>query len=568
MEPNTLAERISDCIEKWDIVGLNSEIQKSENKEWIQNNAWDLIPILVEPANETNLQKCPQVVHSCSQILADYVARWGNPKEIIISLLEQCEHSGSSIKFRHCLPALEIALVKLELRPASLTWDWALRSVVDHVTAQELPNLVELEGEERLVFEHDHEYSDRLRSCEEVTNLLKCLQLRLNVYEEDMNGTKRKLKGYILWSCIQILGSPLSCMNICTTAKGISTTAKVVSDELLSLISNLLQDPVQLMILEDFCQDYGCSKMTESDRQVWSFGIGNLFFCAFVMKDDPGIPLCYSPFHLFSLLAKPMISMLAFNVGESSHYLRQEKSLLLCKSLLNRLHVSGLPLDALEMEDHSNLWTILYQVIIYHGLESIRKLAFEVYNLYFTIFAPKGRPLTTMVQHALEKANHSGLIGHAIGKLKNGLMSGPDNYISVPILQGLVRKFCVLKNGAETDLLEVSDEIMSTLNFLVCLLLRDKSNALGLWDIVPQLKADYLEPLATGLSMSRAHYKLKLEENADPNSATVSLMVGGQTLPEMSKEQMKEVVQSALNTFDMIDCVLCQLNDVVNKRIS
>ena len=129
-----LSEKLSDLIDKWDIVGLNSEIRKSEHEEWIKNNAWDLIPILVEPANEENLQQCPQVVHTCSQILADFVAKFGNPKEIIISLLEQCEHSGSSIRFRHCLPALEISLLKLNLRSACKTWDWALRTVIDHIT--------------------------------------------------------------------------------------------------------------------------------------------------------------------------------------------------------------------------------------------------------------------------------------------------------------------------------------------------------------------------------------------------------------------------------------------------
>ena len=118
-----LLEKISDSIDRWDIVSLNSEIKKKEHEEWIRNNAWDLIPLLVEPAHKENLQKCPQVVHACSQILADHVAKLGNPKEIIISLLEHCEHSGSSIKFRHCLPALEIALLKLELRALSLTWD-------------------------------------------------------------------------------------------------------------------------------------------------------------------------------------------------------------------------------------------------------------------------------------------------------------------------------------------------------------------------------------------------------------------------------------------------------------
>ena len=76
----------------------------------------------------------------------------------------------------------------------------------------------------------------------------------------------------------------------------------------------------------------------------------------------------------------------------------------------------------------------------------------------------------------------------------------------------------MLKNGAETDLLEVSDEVMASLNFLICVFLRDKTNSLGLMDIVPQIDNDYLKPLNAGLSMSRAHYKLKLDENKNPLS--------------------------------------------------
>ena len=125
----------------------------------------------------------------------------------------------------------------------------------------------------------------------------------------------------------------------------------------------------------------------------------------------------------------------------------------------------------------------------------------------------------------------------------------------------LVKKFCHLKNGAETDLLEVNDEIIASLNLLIALLLRDKQNDIfGLWDLVPDLTKNYLEPLSQGLSLSRAHFKLKLQE---PKSAQVTLMVGGQVLPEMSPEQKNQVIHSALNTFDMTELVLCRLNDVI-----
>ena len=306
-----------------------------------------------------------------------------------------------------------------------------------------------------------------------------------------------------------------------------------------------------------------------------------MFHCQF-SNIDPNFPLCYAPFHLFSVLLNSMIQMLNYHVDTDTTtpapYFRQEKSIYLCKTLLSRLHVNSIPADVLEMEEQSLLCSKLYQIIIYHGLQSVRKLAYEVYNQYFDVFgANNPKALTMLVKFSLEKANHSGLIGHAIGKLKNGILfyirdpaSYPPEKLCGTQLHSLVKRFCALKNGAETDLLEVSDEIMASLNFLVCILLRDRNNTLGLFEIVPQIEIDFLKPLNTGLAMSQAHYKLKLDESKNDSNnhdgADVSLMVGGKALPHMSQDQMKEVVHSALNTFSMMECVLCQLNDVISSK--
>ena len=77
----------------------------------------------------------------------------------------------------------------------------------------------------------------------------------------------------------------------------------------------------------------------------------------------------------------------------------------------------------------------------------------------------------------------------------------------------LVRKFARLSNGAETDLLEVSDEVMGALNFLICVMMRDKENVSGIWDLKEHLLKEYVAPLDTGLSMSRAHYQASIAED-------------------------------------------------------
>jgi len=87
------------------------------------------------------------------------------------------------------------------------------------------------------------------------------------------------------------------------------------------------------------------------------------------------------------------------------------------------------------------------------------------------------------------------------------------------------------------------------------------------WDVKDDLTLEYLKPLKTAINLSRAHYQLKVKENPNNKSDIdeVSLMVGGQKLPQMTSNQMSEVIRAALNTFDMMECVLCQLNGILDQ---
>ena len=556
-----LIEKVQDFIDKWDIVGLNSELQNDKHIPWLEENAWDLIPTLVEPATEQNLAKCPQVVHACSKLLSETVAQHGKPKEIIISILEQCEYSGSSIRFRHCLPAIQTSLLKLDSKGASLTWHWALSTLVGHVNGLDLPDIPEIEGQDdRLALEHDQDYSDRLQITEAVTDLLKSLSFKHST-EFQNSASSLKIKGTIVWSCVMLLAKPLSVMNTCDV-KGSPTSSKEISDSLMNILNHQRFNHLSFIDPNQFSEMF--SKIPIDNNILWSFGIGQIFYNHFT-SPDPQIPLCYDPLYLFYQLLLPICNMLEFQPGmSSSDYLRHEKALILTKSLIRRIPLNAIPLDVMEKTAHTHFISKVYHITIYHNMASVRKLGYETYNSYFDTFGQETMALKFLVNHALVKSNHSGIIAHSIGKLKNALLRQRNSQILKGAeLHTLVKKFCQVRNGAETDLLEVSDEVMASLNFLIAMFLRDKLNEFGLWDIIPELNKDFLEPLSQGLSLSRGHYKLKLQE---PKSAEVTLMVGGEVLPEMSRDQKNEVIRSALNTFDMMECVLGQLNDVITNH--
>ena len=461
----------------------------------------------------------------------------------------------------------------MDARGAAVTWPWALNTLISHVNSLDLLELPELEDvNDRSALEHDQAYAERLKMVEEITTLLKSLiQKYLREFESSNSDYALKIKGSIIWSCIMLLARPLSDMNVSVTINGDSTMAKVNSDELMQILNRLSFNHLTLVDAANFCQDFKQTLVeTEEKRQLWAIGITSVFFnhLAFGM-DDPHIPACYDPLFVMHKLLDPICTSLNYLPGTTHEYLKLEKALILCQALVKRIPSNTIPNDVMDMPQHSLLLLRLYQIIVYHNMSCVRRMAFGVYNVYFDTFASvnheekqTGCVLKFLVLHALERANHSGIISHAIGKLKNALLKGPV----LPAITGgelhkLVKKFCYLKNSAETDLLEISDEIMASLNFLIALLLRDKQNTIfGLWDLVPDLTNSYLEPLSQGLNLSRGHFKLKLQE---PKSAEVTLMVGGQVLPEMSWEQKNQVIHSALNTFDMIECVLCQLKDMI-----
>jgi len=588
----SLPEIVQDCIDRWDLVGLNSEISKEESIEWIQKNAWDLVPLLVFPATEDNLSKCPQIVHACSRILCDPVAKLGNPKEIVLALLEHCEHSGDTLKLQHCLPAIETSLLRLDLKASNAIWDWALHTIIECIVQLDMPDIQELEGNERIALEHDESYATRIALIAETTDVLESLTKKLCSFNAEASVTL-KLRGSLIWSCVQLLGNPLSLMNIEISAKsGSPTSAKMASARLNTIIEKHCSNYMLINKLGDFSLNFSNVKalsdeMSEEERLIqlrqWSYGIGTLLHHNF-QDDNVPFPMCYEPIFIFNKNLEVIIEMLAFERGQETcnHYFRHEKALFLCQYLMQRINCENIPIDIFDAENHFELISKFHQVIIYHNMETIRKLAFQVYDRYFSTFGTKAKPFMAIYQFILKKANHSGLIGHAIGKLKDKILqfmkvkpsleSEQDEIFSKTNIHQILKKICRLSNGAETDLLEVSDEIMASLNFLICLLIRDKdNNHFDLGQILPYLENNFINPLEKGLSMSRAHYKLKLEEQnkntVHPESTSeISLMVGGQALPEMSHEQMKEVVHAAMNTFDIMECVLCQLKDVISRN--
>lgn len=575
-------------LEDWNYIAAIEMVKANPNDPWIKDNAaFELMPITVNYLTDEMAEKGPHMVKGCSEVLK-VLAEVAAPKESLISLIEHCEPFRSSVKFQNILPALGITMVRLfndkkGRKKLAYTWNWTLETLVSHVHGLPLPEIPECLAttEERLLLDSDPNVIALVETIGHLADFLKVLMVQLQ--DGDWTGDlqpedKKACQSQVIRSLVSVIGFPLSSLNseVHVTKNGaeIKSSPRTIMETLIGHLQDLEPLIVSLISYEDNRDRFFDPESLERDQAMvearWNLSMGSIFHVIYDdchLKDSKGfiswIPSCYLPNHLLNCLL-PSVNQL---IDEGMNNLAVLKGIELTGHLVQRIEAGSLHRAILELDDHVRFLKNITRIIVYCPLESIRKKSFQVFDRYFATF-DHDQGKFRLIKMLIETANHSGLIGYAITKAKDCTlthMNNPDSKFRGHDLRVLVRKFAKLSNGAETDLLEVSDEVMAGINFLICMFLRDKSNQLGVKEMKEEIIQNYVEPIETGIVMSRAHYKQKLVDNTDPNvdGLDMSITVGGQMMESMTKEQKKEVIHAALNTFDMMECVLIQLKDAI-----
>ncbi|KAJ8977185.1 hypothetical protein NQ317_018066 [Molorchus minor] len=246
-----------------------------------------------------------------------------------------------------------------------------------------------------------------------------------------------------------------------------------------------------------------------------------------------------------------------------------EKGLTLASTLLSHVNFIKLPYMLLDSKDHCNFCLAISKTIVYNEMESIRKSALNIYQTYLCSFETRGFYL--LVNNLMTILNHTGLIGYTITLYKNHIaeeFSEKMNKTCLFIVKDqkfiqLLKKFCHLHKNEESDLIELCDQIIATLNLLRYLALRDKNNVTGSWEYLKSLENTYFKYLRKGIDLSRAHYELKVkevqEECGSGDKPKISVTVAGQDLLRMPKEEKLKVLYSSLTAFDMMDSLLSRM---------
>ncbi|XP_056643606.1 glomulin [Diorhabda sublineata] len=536
-----------------------------EHTTKVKNNSWDLVPVLSKHSvTYTEDGNINAEVFQCCKELLNSIADISNPEEALLQFIEEVEESDNDIKFVMMLDPLRKILMRIPNKKL-ISIAWGFNAVHNYLKKYPVPESENLEGKEKLLLDN----SEETRNINKLyINLVQFYQLLKDMFPvEDKNSEEKKIKLEFL---ITLLGRPLVYLDI-EIFNAIKNRARISSEILVTQVFEICRDPVALLQTKD--------DNTDCVYKLCDLGLASLYYQVFVeeicINEIPkvyeAIYFCQNSLHLVTILLN------------TNHQIVIEKGLKLAMKLLQHIRYRKLSYLLLDSEDHKKFFKALFNIIIYNEVVSLRKSGVEVYKTYLLSFENKGFYL--LVNNLISDITHSSLRGYTITLYKDLVyrefstkkhLNEMSCYVKGNKLFTLLKKFCFLDKKEESDLIELSDEIIATLNLLRYLSIRDSSNETKIWDFFPILEESYFQHLRKGIDLSRAHYKLKIEELRLNNSnkpnidSDVNVIVKGKSLSKLSEEEKMQVLNSSLTVFDILDSLLCRLKECieVERKVS
>ncbi|GBP19901.1 Glomulin [Eumeta japonica] len=542
-------------------------------KQNFKDNCCDIISVIIGKLDNDTAVTKPSL-QTTSEELLSIIVEIANPEEILLEFIEQIEVSKNEAQFLTLLSPIQQLLKRLtSKRGRSL--EWCLNAISTYIETIPISNY-NLEGKEQLLLDND---SNVRRLMKVYSNLSPFYapfvdELNLNIVK------KETTKEIIVAFLISLLGKPLIYIDL-DPETGCKSEARACCQQILNDICSLEKNILKFLVYVEYHNENRKINSGESAAEISPYDqnekinmttLAGLFYSVlsghFEIKHY-AVPQVYSSEYIVQTVFRCVIHLLNF-----TEYGPLLKAVQLLKSLLSRL---SYPVsDALLSSPvHFDLSKNLVTVAIYGNYETIRKECVSLIGCHINKFDFKGRCL--IIKYIMDTANHSGMIAYVISLYKNSInevfqsnSNFPECFLG-PKFESMLKKICYLPHGAESDLMELADQIITSLNFLRYMILRDVDNITGIRECFTFIENNYLKDLRTGLNLSKAHYEVKLKDveekkDTEKNHIPISVNVGGNDLTNMPIEVKKEVLISALNAFHLMEGLIARLVECMNSN--
>lgn len=549
---------------------------------FVLENVWNIINLICLTVKTESLLKSDTDISSCKRVLMLLVNK-GNPKEVLVSLLEQADSFKDNEFFCMLLGPLQCTLGRTPGKRAK-TLQWVLSALNAHIETLSLPQDLDLEGDERLLLDADPAVQDAdyvlsyyMSFIDYFVNEVSFENLKKGdmYYFQRIYNQQELLHRYILklfyhpflYHDLHVASDSRPKSNIQSLCESYMKCMAKICRNVFNLFKYGSECKKEKKSLIKKCDDDEEESENDEDN-VPMLALSNLSYLIFVENLALDFqPFVHSNVFIFMKNLRYIILLL-----QSSRNLVLFKGLCLADVLLNKLDDSQLNYDCIELDIFTEFPKHLLNIATTCKFEAHRKSAINNFLSYMSKCNHKGR--YHLILQVLSTANHSGAEGLVINLYKNYLHEALNNKESGEYFLGknfnlFMKKVFVLKDGIETDVIENSDKIVTALNLLRYLLLRDSKgiNITGIWDLISFISEHFLTPLTTGLDLSRAHYKQAMKDAGNDSrkkgSVNTTVSVNNEILPNVPLHLQKDLYNKALMTFDVIESILCRVKELM-----
>ncbi|KAK2585346.1 hypothetical protein KPH14_010026 [Odynerus spinipes] len=574
---------LEECLRNDDAENAVQLFKDEIHEQIIEESSWDVIPMVSSYLTKANATD-KKTLFECCEVILNIIAEKCDPSETILQFLEQIESLEDDIKF--CTMLKPIAISFNRMNDKSRAIEWCISTIQSYIQDLPLPESNKLDSnEDKITDEIDINLCRIENLYTSIISFVESLIQELNI--TNMTKQDHVLKDYILGLLIYLLGRPY-CYLRENSLLGTKYHIKMLREKIFHQIFRLTKDLLYLLnfvdnrlkqenyttLESDTCKEDVNAKqlkyeILESQKVVPNLAYANLYF--YIITTDflwVDLPQVYHPHYIFQSCIYFVNCLL-----QTQNTILIAKGLLFMEHLIKRVNKLSIGLNNLELKIYSTLLDTIINVMVYCDSDSERKKALSIFHEYINAFDMEARYF--IIVHLYDTCNHSGVLSLVTSLLKTSIIESLGTpqctYFSGSNLEALLKRACNLPHGSTTDIVEISDEIITTLNLLRFLLIRDQCNEIGIWNIISMLEENYLKPLRQGIDLCRAYWKTKVkdleEEERTKNKLhgssetevdkEVTLSVGSEKLPAMPIAQK----------FKFSYQVLCGFRGLLTSRI-
>lgn len=589
---NSLAVALAANLSDSDWSAAMQTIADNRHVISLQSNCSDTVALLATHLTDDNFAENPALYETCENLLK-IVAEKSTVEDVLFELLEVVETTHSDNVFTTSLKALQICL-RRQSDHKSRALEWALNSIIVYIS--KLPCNESVRNRSAEETDQLLEEDDEVRRI--LTNYLTLFLFYEPILDDIVEKTPPKKDGQFrdvdinrrnVLACfiLQLLG-PVYFLNMerpSTDKKQqqlTNTYSWQVATTIVSHLARLWPDPLFLfdyierrsrwprkaVKLDDGVYEAAPKDIFLMDDKLPSTALGVLFYLLYAERLMPATtPQIYAHLYQFESILYVAADMLATN----EHTLHL-KTLKLLQTVLGQFGKDErIPASSLDLPVHERFVTQLTRMLTQTPVKQNSQYGAMVLRQYVFQFEDDARYF--LVRQLFGATDHNGLYGYLAAMYKEMVaeaLNGPGEpgefFCGKQLQRMLLKYICILPKGAETDLLQNSDQIITALNVCRYLAIRDRTNRTGFWDVITAgLEDAFLRPLQTGLDYTKAHYKMeqkRVTDGVDDDNVQLGVsLTSGEQLPEIDREAKLKMLASAMNTFDLMECLLGRVNE-------